>query len=62
MTKAELNEAIPPAYTEWIGGQLMIGVVRPLRRPSRAAQVMVMPGHRRKLNRSGVRMWSGSNR
>lgn len=23
MTKAELNEAIPPAYTEWIGRQLM---------------------------------------
>jgi DNA (cytosine-5)-methyltransferase 1 len=23
MTKAELNEAIPPAYTEFIGGQLM---------------------------------------
>lgn len=23
MTKAELNEAIPPAYTEWIGSQVM---------------------------------------
>ncbi len=23
MTRAELSEAIPPAYTEWIGNQLM---------------------------------------
>lgn len=26
MTKSELNEAIPPAYTEWIGAQLLSAV------------------------------------
>lgn len=29
MTKAELNEAIPPAYTEWIGKQLLSTLSKP---------------------------------
>lgn len=28
MTKSELNEAIPPAYTEWIGRQLIACIHR----------------------------------
>jgi DNA (cytosine-5)-methyltransferase 1 len=26
MTKAEINEAIPPAYTKWIGAQLLLAI------------------------------------
>ena len=29
MTKAELNEAIPPAYAEWVGEQLLAAIALP---------------------------------
>lgn len=35
MTKNELNESIPPAYTEWIGRQ----IIKRLSRPSNTAEL-----------------------
>lgn len=38
MNRDEMNEAIPPAYTEWIGRQLLAAINRPARESEREAR------------------------